>query len=724
MFVKAFPCLAFMQIAEDMENSEDVADVPNDAKPPDAEVAAPRSRLRILARIAIFAGLFAVPLAVSWQLREHFTDDEIVTAPVERPDSASKKAEPAGNAAEILERGDQALALHRFARALAHYEELLERQPDSAALVAYRIGLCNESLGQLDNAHAAYRKAISQTAAPALTVAAHLGVARCLVRGQHPAEARQLLYPFVLDEARQQGVPAPLLTGMRYLIALAFAQETLHTATPRLDNERLLSYTSVSLEMPFYLDEISTSAKTREEKMVETLAPPLSLQKLKTPAETLILRVEQGEQPVCTLLDHLATQAGLRTEWTAEAKKHLEDRTLRLTLRNWLLMDLFDQLADRFDLVWQLEGDAVRFSTAAQVDGKLSSQAKRDATKRALRAALLTDANHPWTPAVLLELGNGEAAHGKSAKAVIWFERLIRNTPAAPQVAPACFNLALLHLRDQQYALARQTWFRVIDHVPGHELALRAHLRIAQSYLEEDNPREAVIQLRRAQAVAPGSLFRPITTLLLAAAHLQLDEPENARSVLTKNRADLLKEPCKATAAFLDAYAQYRAAKPANGGRREGSELLNSLWQDLDDNPLGPIGYSLIARALHELGFLEQAEQRWRQALQQSRGAYVAALEYSLGEALLKQDRRADAVALFEKLAAAPSLYRARARFQLAQADLYDKQFSACEEKCRQLWAEGSIAETAALLHAWGSALEGMGEFGKAAQCFAGKAPK
>ena len=61
-----------------------------------------------------------------------------------------------------------------------------------------------------------------------LTLAAHLGVARCLLRDQHPADARGLLSPFLLDEARQQGragdVCAP---ACGYLVGLAFAQETL-----------------------------------------------------------------------------------------------------------------------------------------------------------------------------------------------------------------------------------------------------------------------------------------------------------------------------------------------------------------------------------------------------------------------------------------------------------------------------------------------------------------
>ena len=70
---------------------------------------------------------------------------------------------------------------------------------------------------------------------------------------------------------------------------------------------------------------------------------------------------------------------------------------------------------------------------------------------------------------------------------------------------------------------------------------------------------------------------------------------------------------------------------------------------------------------------------------------------------------------IFEKLAAAPSLYRARACFQLAQADLHGKQFAACEEKCRQLWGEGSLTESSRAAARLSAALEGLGEYGKAA---------
>jgi tetratricopeptide (TPR) repeat protein len=718
MSVKSLSILAFVQMAEDMANSEDRPDPPSDAKPPHVENPAPRTPLRTLAPFAILTGAFLMALAGSWLLHTSLSDGE--EPPATSVDPPSKKSERAGNPTEILERGDQALTLHRFARARTLYEELLERQPDSAPLVAYRIGLCNEALGQLDNAQVAYRKTIGASATPALTLAGHLGMARCLLRDHHPADARRLLSPFLLDDARVRGVPAPMIVGMRYLIALAFAEEILHPATFRLADDSFVSFDGASLEIPFYLDAINVPAKSRDEK---TIAPALSLKKQENPVESVVLCVEQNEQSAVKLLDHLAAEAGMRTAWTAEAKQHLEDRTLRLALRNWPLVDLLEQAGDRFDLVCRLDANTIHFSTVAQTDAKQLFLAQCGATRRALQAALNMDPSHPWAPAALLELGIGEASDGKSAKAMIWFDRLIRNAPASVQAAPACYNLALLHAHKQERTLARQTWFRVIDHVPGHELALRSYLRIAQSHLEDEDAKEAIVQLRRAQRLAPGSPYQPVAALLLAAAHLHQAEPDEARRVLTKHRAKLRVEPHKQTAIFLNAYAEYRLAKPANGSRREASELLNALWNDLSDNPLGPIGDGLIARAYLDLGFGEPAEQRLRKSLKTTQGPYATSLEYLLGETLLTQDRRADAVALFEKLAASKSPYQSKARFQLARMDLQDRRFAVCEEKCRRLWTQEAFANKAELLKMWGESLEAMGEHTKAARCFAGKAP-
>src|SRR5207244_7715363 len=170
-------------------------------------------------------------------------------------------------------------------------------------------------------------------------------------------------------------------------------------------------------------------------------------------------------------------------------------------------------------------------------------------------------------PAACLELGNWEALQGKPVEAATWFERLGRDQPNSPYAALGSFNLAELRVRTQQFARARQAFLHVIDYSPGHELALRSQIRIGQLHLEEDDVGQALVQFRRAQALAPKSVYQPVATLLLAAAYLQHAWPEQARAILGKQRPLLQKEPYRSTAAFLDAYAQYRLAKTTNTGR-------------------------------------------------------------------------------------------------------------------------------------------------------------
>lgn len=702
-----------------MANSEDrKPDAPGGAA--DAAPVKPTNPLRIVAGLALLAGLFAAGLCGSWGVRENFIDpDDPANSAPEPIVQPAKKSDGPINPAEALERGDQALALHRFARALSYYDGLLQRGSPGSFAVTYRVGLCQESLGQLDDAQAAYRKAIGLAATPAQTVAGHLGLGRCLLRRHHGAAARLLLVPLVLSEGRQ-GPSAPLAAGARFLVALALADDLMHSSGEPTAEDDLVSFDAGSLEIPNYLDDLGPMLKPAADKKT---GAALTLRKQADPLDTLIVSADEEEQPVRTLLDRLITAAGLHAEWTAEAEKQVDTRSLRLAVGNRILAEVVEQAADHFDLVCEIQGETVRLATAGQMDGKAVALARQGMTRRALRSAFDCDAGHAWAPAALLELGILEASAGQPAKATIWFERLVRIAPASPQAAPACFNLGQLHAKNRDFVQARQAWFRVIDRQPGHELALRAYLRIAQSHLEDENPKEAIVQLRRAQNFAPGSAYRPVAALLLAAAYLQKNEPENARHVLARERPTLVKDAHKPMAVFLDAYAEYRLAKANRGGRREAADLLNTLWPDLDGKPLGPVGAGLVASAYYDLGFCEQAEKQLRRALEAGQGSYTAGLEFLLARTLWKQNRHADAVGLFQKLAATRSPYRDKSRFQLAQIDLDDKNFVACEAKCRQIWSDGAGAESAALLRIWGGALEGMGEYGKAAKCFAGKAP-
>jgi tetratricopeptide (TPR) repeat protein len=706
-----------------MADQKELTDEGAPAKPPDAPVPPRLGSLRRFSRLGLFAGLFVAALVVSWLFRENVrVDDDPAATPEDSLKNALKKIESVGSPAEHLARGDDALQRHLYVQALSHYEEMLVADPTGAPLVDYRCGLAHESLGQADKSIAAFRKALSAASAPTITFACHLGMARCLLYQNQPAEARRLLYPLLFDETRQQNVPAAFSADAHYLSALALARAADNPST-RLADDNPVAFYAIRLEFPFYLDAVGLTMEPQEQTTAPKQETPLRAQKT---ADTKPAQVQKVERtgPASDVLDQLAQQAGLRIEWSAGAKKALADRSLRLSVLNWPLVDLLEQAADYFDLACARDGDIVRMCARDEIDAKRLASVQREMTGRALRGALTVEKAHTWTPAVYLELGNLEAARGQVSEAAQWFERLMREAQNSPYVAAASYNLAKLHLRKLDFPRARQALFRVIDQSSGNEMALRAHLRLGQMYLEEENRKDAIVQLRRAQALAPHSPYQPLANLALAAAYLQEERPDQARIVLAKQRASLQKEPYRPTAAFLDAYAQFRLAKATNTSRREASELLSTLWRDQDETLLGPVGHSLIAQAYRDLGFWDQAERLLRQATTQTQGPLNASLTYLLGDTLLKQNRREEAGRLFAKLAATPSSLRTPARLQLAQLDLQDKRFQECVSKCQKLWAEQAVSDPTPLLQIWGAALEGTGDFTKAAQCFAGKAPQ
>jgi tetratricopeptide (TPR) repeat protein len=135
------------------------------------------------------------------------------------------------------------------------------------------------------------------------------------------------------------------------------------------------------------------------------------------------------------------------------------------------------------------------------------------------------------------------------------------------------------------------------------------------------------------------------------------------------------------------------------------------------------VGQLLVAQACVDLGFLDQAERIARQALSKASGPAALSLEFCLANVLLKESKTEEALSRLEKTATATSPYRAPALLQLARLDLEGKRFAECLQKCEDLWNERALADTQSVLQVWGAALEAMGDFARAAQCFAGKAP-
>jgi len=478
-------------------------------------------RLRRFAGLLILAAIFAGSAALSWRYPSIFLKKpEPAEVPQIQAKDANKKKEEGSGPAAILARGDQSLLNHRYADALANYEELRNTGSIGIAIFDYRLGLCNELLGQTTWAVASYRKAIDGASTPLLKFAGHLAMARCLLRQNQPAEARQLLYPFLFDETRLEGMPPIFVSDARYLTALTLTREATPKNSPGLNHNEFVPFSMTALETPFYFDEIAVAGTARPSADANTKSVPLLVQKSSAKQSAILLQIQRTEQPAWKLLDQLALEGGLRPEWTPDAKRSLEDRSLHLHLRNRALQDVLEDVADSFDLICIVDVNTTRFSTRAEADTKRERAFLHQVAQRALRQALLADTSHAWAPAALLELGNRAAADAQWKEAASWYNRVSRDVPSSGVVPAAYFNLGQIYLRTQEYAKARQALFRAIDQAPGHELALRAYLRIGQLYLDEDNARDAVLHLRRAQTMVPHSPYHPAVTLTLAAVAL------------------------------------------------------------------------------------------------------------------------------------------------------------------------------------------------------------
>ena len=702
---------------------------PISPEPASKEPADPPSqrKLRSFRVFCLLAALFSLALWGSMQIRSHFSRHG--ASPDEPGEPLHKDATEVVKVAgpvETLARGDDALRQLRFAQAMSYYQQVLKLGMHKGAPLDYRLGLCREAAGVLDEAMLCYRQAVGASASPHVTFACHLGMARCRLRQKRPGEARRLLYPFLFDETRHQNVPTVFVTDAYYLVALSHALENSASNAERLFHDAPISFASVPLEVPIYLDDAVAVDPRHDHVAAVPIPVPLVVQKRSETEPMLVLCAERSGQPAADFLDQLAAQANMKAVWTAQAKKNLEDRTLPVHLHNWVLRDVLEHAADYLDLVCWIDGDTVRFSTRAEMDDKQFIALRHGMTQRSLEAALRADPAHPMTAAALLEYGNNEAVQGNWNEAAFWYQRLIHDTTASPYVLSAYFNIARMRLRTNELARARKAFFRVIDQSPGHELALRAGIQIGQTYLQDDQARQAIGILRRARVSAVDSPYHPVATLTLAAAFLHDGDLASARAILAENRAVLQAAPYRSTASFLDSYVRYRLAKEPkemNANRRDVVDMIGTLWRNRDDTILGPYGQWLVAQAYRELGFGDEAERLLRLTLPESRGPFKASVEYALAETLVKKGQHDEAAQLFSQCVEADTRYRPRARFQLARLDLEQKRFRECAEACRQLWSEHTFLEEPALLALWGAALEGSGDLAKAAQCYAGKAP-
>ena len=691
---------------------------------------APARRSRLWLRAAVIVGLFAGSFLLSSYGHLLFAPTENADEPAaSTPDTNAGRSEPHARpsasepAADRLDRAERYFRELNHAAALAMYKTLLAEAGDPArGALHYRIAQCQEALGNWDKALAAYRQAASDEALDAGRAAAQLGKARVLIRLERHDEAKALLYPLVLTSAAPTA-SLPVVTAARHWLALVLSRTAMPKVLPGQVATLALG-SRYSADLGPDLAVLRQAARIRSGKATG-LPEAIAINQESSDKEKRVRQASFRSLGAHDLFDVIAKTGGLRLEWTDAARKATADRSLGLAVQQWPLADLVMSVADCLGLVCRLDGEQVRLATPAEVSAEARQAFQLDLARRAGRAALAVGADNPVAPAVVLHLGNLEAAVGDTSAAVTWYDRLLHDKPASPLAVPASFNRGVVYLRRGEYGTARHALFRALDLAPAHELAPLALLHIGRTCLEEGDLKRGLTLLRRGRTMAAGAEVQPRLTLMLAAGLLLANEPRAAHDVLLQDRPRFKQETVRATAALLDAMGRYRAVRAAGPARSEAADLIAALAQERDPDVLGPLEAYLCCRSLRELGMWDRIVALCAHALPRSQGPMAAALVVAQGDALLHLKKPAEATRLFQQVAQGKEgPWVAAARFHLAALDLEAGRAGECATRCAQIWSEQRFADMPALLLLWGRAYEQLGENDKAARCFAGSPPE
>jgi TolA-binding protein len=589
----------------------------------------------------------------------------------------------------------------------------------------YRLGLCLEGMGHWDEALTTYRKLASHARSSRSTAIATLGQARVWLRMRRPAECKSLL----CDILRRSAMPAlrgqQFLGDACYLLALAAPLELLSNDPPGpLNDEPAWPVTSHwSLDRALDWDGPGRPVEaepTSEKEVIEVQRGGDGL-----------VRIFVTQMTLTSVLDRLAEQARLRIEWSALARRQVEDRSLIVALDGTSLPEALRLLVEPLGLVWNLEDGKLSFTSEEETASKVLKSRRLDNARRVLRNALHNYPRHALTPEAYLELGNVEAATGHLDEAIGWYGRVTREWPRSPLLVEAHYNLGLILYRQGDRAAARQAFYRVVDRAPAHELAPLAYWRVGRIYLEEGEPEQALSPLRRAGSLPSGVWgqggawsAQAAAALTSASAYLLTDNPRAANAVLRENREVVNHDRYRNAAAFLDTLARFRTATDQRRRQREAVDLLAALMAVHDDPLLGPEGLALMGQAYRELGMYQEMTRFYQKALKRLRGPLAIKLTLELADELWAADKQDAATPFYQKLLTEGSSNETRrARLRLAEMALAEKKPQDCLKFCRELIQEKSGVDVPAVLRLMAQAYEQSGEHDKAIRCLSGKLP-
>ncbi len=597
-----------------------------------------------------------------------------------------------------------------YGEALSHCKADPDLPPDARRTLAYREAVCQEALGRLKDASAAYKKAEHAEGNQAAWARAVLGQARCAAAADDVDKAQGLLDRVVLRSGH------PDCAGTHVFEECLFMRA-------RLD---ALRAGPVRATDPFDAEAVAwPSLAGAIDKYFEWLAPDTAPASNSSPSGPNAIEVRRApgvsggfevtahcaERPIGDAVAALAAAAGLRLQTDPAFAPGLAKDVVALDVDGIALGDVVGALVRRADAGWKIDGGALVVGPGPTVPGD------RAALVRAFARALVAAPKHPRAVATQLWLPNLEFVAGRTREAAKEYQHVLDTQPEVSEVPLAVYNLGLAELRTGALLSARSRFVDLVDRAPRTKWAEYGWWWAGRTHLDAGDPAAAKRAFESAQSGRTQEV-RSAAAIGICACDLSEGKDESAKALLAETRGAAREEHMLLRTA-LEALIRYRAA-PTESRRKM---LLDALREASDGRGLGPGGTYLVGRVYGDLKMSEKMVALFDAATDSIRGPLAVRMTFEAAEWYDLIDRRDAARPRYLAVAAAdPKGLGPKAELKLAALALRAGNPDECIRRCRAV-ADAPGVERSDALALMGRGYEARRNYRQAAECFGGRVP-
>jgi predicted negative regulator of RcsB-dependent stress response len=667
------------------------------------------------------------------QAREHTTssDEESHDAqpnpakPRPMPMVGAKLTEKAEKrrTAEIL-RADEQFREGRIASALKLYGAAIEAHPTVLdPMVQFRCALCAESLGMLDEAAEKYQMLADATTAPAWKGFAQWGLSRVLFEQQKTELAHRITTELWLNQETSARLwRSELLHWHAHLLYRRAAGE----ANTRLLDDKTLAGCRIVVR-PNLLLEIASRIHASETaapfELPAEASVPITAGK---DPEAMYAQYRSGGATISEAVNQFCDAAHWTVHWSTAADQLARTHRCRASVSRGSVACLLDALCEEARLMWTWDNQVLRITEANDGNDAGWKQYQLQSASRSAREAVELYRDARWSPYSRLAIAHIEWLSGMHAASRKSLDDLIANSPKGDLLAEAWFNLGKVQLHENAADKAIFAFQRTIDHCLGSGLEPIANLYLGRLLLESNEPKRAVVPLRRSLALA-APRDRGTAALTLGVAYILSEQPQNTAEILRSNQNWLDVDETRDAAAFSSCLAQVLGGHDPTRLKYDLRSLMTSISHVRSEQFFGRSGAVLVAMAYRELGLNGEAAEICQDAIAHMPPcALRMKLELMLVDEFLdRNDFDATEAQLRSICDSSNEEVRLIAFKRLCELLLQlDRRDEAEGEAMKWLRVCSTPDQQVAALHGLGRCLQKKGDYLNAALCFSGSMPQ